>query len=1226
MSSFSSWVNKYRYSTTRGVWTLIARAAFRYAKRTEYIGKEPRFDVIFDLDEILCPELIFNGFINIVADYTTIQKELQDENYYTEKWEPEGTGYSVLKEYRERELALLRIIDELESLLPNPIKTNRPLKEVMESFENGIEKRALRWISEVFGYKKYDGSDVSLYDFADWFDELLDYRLTLDMDREFSKSLGRFLKVPFKNKKETVISPLGLVNFCVDYLTHEREEKTKIKLSKISEDYADLIKELSAEVVCQDTAIRKFVQGLFNGELRNEDNLTGPQASFLFVGPPGVGKTFLAKSAAKYLDRPVKVFQMNEYAQTDSFRGLIGFEETYKNSKPGDLTAYVERNDDAILIFDEIEKAHINTIRLFLSVLEGGKLRDLYTQSEADFTHTIVIFTTNAGRKFYEDKRDIPLSSMSENTLLDALRDEKYNEDGARIPSELLSRLAKGNIIGFDHMNPAKLVPIIKRGMKAGDDIVMEKMGVECVADESVLPYIFLFHMGAKLDARVASARSESFIKDALYQLAERMGEGSVKEFKKLKKNTENIKVHFEVEDSKLAKELTVPPRNANIIIVCNQEDLNNLIFARKDKYNLYHTYAEKKNNTNYKDYITQQIMDHDIDAILVDPFMRGISGKKKKEALIGVVHKNTRGMEVIEWLAGQDMTPPVYCLELKKDHPISYLDKQELQKKGVRDVVRLSEAKNKEGRTKMIEDLVYELFLASKLERLTSKGRAVDYEIGHVIETSEILDEKDPDKSIARTKGTEANIRLVVNNLRLVRSMDPEAQEIFIDDSVIKSEGFDSVIGAEGAKEELRHFLELIEDPKKYRKSGRQASKGLLMYGPPGTGKTKLARALACEADCPFISVTGSQLLSGDKKVSDIFYLARKYAPSVVFIDEIESIADVEISGNPIVKSLLTEMDGFSKTDKPVFVIAATNDAGAPNLGEQNIYLDPALLRRFTKKVYMKYPTREERIKFMKRQQASLKGKAYNLDSLKDKDLKSFADLTVGRSLAEMENVLSLAIGRAADNDGNVTIALLTTCFEESIYGEEHKYSQEHIRITALHEAGHAYVGFVCDAGKKSFLMPEYATIISRGGYLGMVQRKDDEELTGYSRQDLLNLIRVSLAGRASEMVFASDKDSGLTTGASNDLEKASHIAQSMLSRFGMEDGFLVSMPMQAIMQSTLAEKYLNKLNEIIERELQATIDIIKKDKDKVEALADALLDRSRLDTEEMKEILGIK
>ena len=270
-----------------------------------------------------------------------------------------------------------------------------------------------------------------------------------------------------------------------------------------------------------------------------------------------------------------------------------------------------------------------------------------------------------------------------------------------------------------------------------------------------------------------------------------------------------------------------------------------------------------------------------------------------------------------------------------------------------------------------------------------------------------------------------------------------------------------------------------------------------------------------------------------------------------------------------------------------------------------------------------MKWPTKAERKEFLTREQKRLSENDYHLNNLTKDDIESFADMAVGRSIADLVNILNLAIGRAAENDEQVTLSLLVTCYEETLYGEIHYYNREHLKITAIHEAGHAFVGFVCDAGKNSRFMPEYATIISRGGYVGMVRRKIDETLTGYSKSELLQLIRITLAGRAAEMVFAKSADEGLTTGAKEDISAATAVARGLLSSYGMEREFFAAIPTEIMLQSPLADRYYSKLNEILSRELDATVEIIKKNRKKVEKLANALFDRSRLDAKEIKELL---
>ena len=1206
MSIFKTWYEKYRYNTVPAVWELFGLSILPFNQRVHFAEELQDEADVYRVDRILCPELFFGGFLRMVL------YDFAHEEFWNTA-EHQGVGDESWEMNSREKLFFELARDNVEGST-----SKKAIAIILSDLSGDDYSDVLEYILGVYEAVRDDDPDDDPVTFTervrrtcDRLESYTRWKVSNGDNRKFCAALEEFLQAPSLDKDSDVIHVRNLIAFCASYVSGNPEEaQMNRSFSDIITEYSDLRKKVVKDVVAQDSAVRKFINGLFNGEFRDKTVFDAPRATFLFVGPPGVGKTFLASTAGKIMNRPVRFFQMNEYAGENSYNGLIGFEPTWKNAKPGDLTEYVEEHPNAIMIFDEIEKAHKNTIHLFLSILEGGVLRDLCTQKDVDFKDTVVIFTTNAGRKFYESNMDIPLSSLPEQTLIDAIGDDKYNDPGTRIPPEILSRMAKGSIVGFDHIRPSKLIPIIKRGMKDGADAVRNKTGIEVKFDESILPYIFLYHMGEKLDARVAGARSRSFIIDSLYSISERITENK-KELSALTNPDSVITASFRVENSRLANELTVPDRPVNILVVCNQEDYSFLFEHKSDVYKLSHVYAENGKD-DYRDYINRKMTEEDIDAIIVDPYMRGTSRSEKTEKISGIWHSGTKGMEVVEWIRSGSGMPPVYCMDFnrrRKSHSIRFTDVQDLRNRGVRDIIHFSKASNKVQRTDILRNFAYELFLERKYDEMTSKGRTVAFEVGHVMKRSD--------------DGKTVDVDMCITDLKLVRGMDAESQKIFIDDAVRMKGGFDRIIGADKAKEELRSFVKFLKDPGLFRRSGREVSRGLLMYGPPGTGKTMLARALACEADCPFIAIPGSQFADGTRKISEIFALARKYAPSVVCIDEIEAIA--QNMGNPILKELLTEMDGFSKSDKPVFVIASTNAGVEPELGRQNIFLDPALLRRFTRKVYMKMPSRKDRAAFIEQKKKDLHGRTYNLDLLSSGDIAAFADLTAGKSLAELDNVFVFAIGRAAERGEKLTLQLLAGCFEETIYGEEKKYDPAHIRTTALHEAGHAFVGFACNDGTNNRFIPEYATIIARGGYLGLVRQKIDESLAGYSRPELIKLMRINLAGRASEMVFASKEEEGLTTGASNDLEVATIIAENILCRFGMEEGFLPSLSMDMIMRSPLAEKYVNRINEMMKRELDYTVALIKDNKDKVRKLAKALVDRSRLDTEEMKQILGL-
>lgn len=1157
MSTFANWYSEYKLYTDDLIWIVIEKGIS--CLKSVYIYGDTNYKDI-DLSEVLCPELIYVGVL-FMWDRCA---RMEDEEF------------DYISEQSKEELLACRFA--------NAVDYDR-----MESFLNFLCK-------EYCPGKQFLNRSNRMHNLKNSLVDIYKQRLRYNNRNSnvFFESTKRLFDT-YKEKRDE-IAFFTFLKLCEEFQYEEKtdNEEDTIVFSELSQYYVNLRNQLSETIICQDAAIRKFVQGLMKGRMRTDTDNSGPEATYLFVGPPGVGKTFLAETAAKVSGRDYKIFQMNEYAGTQSNEELIGFAKTWKNSREGKLTGFVARHPNAVIVFDEIEKAHINTLHQFLSILEGGFLTDLYTERDVDFTNTILIFTTNAGRDFYEEKKDMLISSISESMIVDALKNDKKPDGTPCMPTEILSRLAKGNIIGFDHMNPAKLVPIIKKGIRQGKEIVRSKLGLECQYDVSVLPYIFLYHLGTQLDARVAATRSRDFIKECMYNLVERIGENPTRFIE-----AGTSQVIFEVENEDVARQFIEPDEKSKVMLVSYRKDRG--LFSPEDndrfvRFDAWDQTDEQGNQIKVKEILTQ----HDISAILIDPFMTGVSLTESQEELEGLMHMNTHGNNVLQWLLKQKDIPPVYALELRNQ--ISLADQMELQRQGVKGILNLINM-DADACKKVVNDLVYELFLASKVDALTSKGRSLEFDIGHRID--------------------ENGITLRLHNFKLITNMSVDAVDVVVGDGKKPEITFEDVIGAENAKEELRKFIRFINEPEMYRRSGLQVSKGILLYGPPGTGKTVLAKALAAEADCPFIATTGAQFVNGSKDISKVFQLARKYAPSVVFIDEIDSFAldrsRTDSVRATILNNLLTEMDGFStRTSKPVFVIAATNAAQMPSVGGNNIFLDTALQRRFTKKVYVDLPNREERLCYLNQCKKKIAAKVYNLNNLLDEELNEFSRLTAGHSIAEMENVINIALGRAAESNENVTKELLINCFEESVYGEKLKISEHHLLTTALHEAGHAFLGF--ENGERFY--PEYATLVARANYLGMVAHNIEDDYCGYSKDDYRKQIRMKLAGRAAEIVF-NGPDEGLTTGAGSDLEGATYCAAAILSRYGMEEGYMPVISMDTMLKSPLAETYYTKLNEILETELKNTIRIIEDNKDKLERLAEALIEKSRLETEEMYEVL---
>ena len=358
----------------------------------------------------------------------------------------------------------------------------------------------------------------------------------------------------------------------------------------------------------------------------------------------------------------------------------------------------------------------------------------------------------------------------------------------------------------------------------------------------------------------------------------------------------------------------------------------------------------------------------------------------------------------------------------------------------------------------------------------------------------------------------------------------------------------FADVAGEDEAKELLSEIVDFLHDPEKYREIGAKLPKGALLVGPPGTGKTLLAKAVAGEANVPFFSIAGSEFVEmfvgrGAAKVRDLFKQANEKAPCIVFIDEIDTIGkkrDGQIGGNDereqTLNQLLTEMDGFDGS-KGVVVLAATNRPDS---------LDPALLRpgRFDRQIYVGLPD-------IKGREAILKVHAKKKPLAEDVSLSEVARATAGFTGADLENLLNEAALLAAREDKRfISMSDLHEAMLKVIAGPEKKSRvvTEHARrLTAYHEAGHAIVIHQLDSQDPVHQI----TIVPRGPAGGMTISLPSEDKAYLSRKELEERIAVCLGGRVAEQVVLGD----ISTGASSDIQKASQIARSMVTKYGMSD-----------------------------------------------------------------------
>lgn len=871
--------------------------------------------------------------------------------------------------------------------------------------------------------------------------------------------------------------------------SRDTKEKSEFNLNDEIDKIRLIKDELSKKVRGQNYAISTVTEAIFDADVfaANNEERKAPLLSFLFVGPSGVGKTYLANILGNQLKKEILTVDLS--ASFD-----------YKS-----INSFCRKNKDGIIIFDEIDKAPASIHHLFLQILDEGRLEEI------SFKDNIVILTTNAGKSLYEDTTRRNLSNVSKRVILEALRTDINSVTGQpEFPECITTRFANGYVILFNHLEPYALMSIVRDEIEQQIKLFENTTGINVEYNPTEIASTVLYNSGGVSDARTLKGTAKSIIVKELYDAVAKIPA-------KERINIKNISLVVDSDntDSKVKALFSITQPTTCLIF---SDSINDSVFAGISGKN--------------RDFIcTSEVsefkkgLQNIVDFVVIDPLC---NCKKSENIPSDIEDYKSDGNDVFKYMSEYYSDVPVYILNSEHKDEDEFAT---LISKGAKGVVEYSVGGESEFR-EALKILILNSLINNSAYSLTRANKSLNYNCAQYI--------------------SQSGITISFECLTLKQNLSSADNSTVMFGNCDSGETFDDVIGCKAAKEAMKDICDCIKNQREYLLSGRKIPKGILMYGKPGTGKTMLARALANEVGAAFIPTNATSFYNKyvgqtEENIRNLFATARKYAPAVLFVDEVDGIAKNRTGESSMrhsedaLTTFLAQMDGFVKDDsRPVFVVAATNYSIDGNDGPA---LDPAFVRRFDKRVYFDYPDTDDRFEMFS---VLLEKHGVNFEGNHNQVLKNLAARSAGMSNADIVSMLDCFI---RSNYGKApTPASIMDAIDSFRYGEIKTFDDNIVKQTAYHEAGHALVYRLL--GKT----PSYLTIVSRGNFGGYMAHESNDGKAGYTYNELLDNICVSLAGRCSETLVYGD-DFGNNTGASSDIENARNTLKAALEDYAMGD-----------------------------------------------------------------------
>lgn len=1134
------------------LYTADLRKKGSYIEETD-ARRADEYTRLFRVLKLEDPENGNSPWLELLLDCVGLDKPYVSNNVYTGRYSPASLY-----------VALLYLILDTEKLMDEYVKQREKLvfnkNEIQVALRNSFEYKVLR--ERFMDLEAIDLSEIRFRN-GDLAAQEANSRLVMESKtyKQMKEYIKRGNRTLIDLYDELIVNPVyrgELLTISGPYVNPHikavlKVDNEDISMQQLVMQSTAISIELKDVIIGQDEAINKLEKAYFHTEknVRLNRKKRGPRNVYLFAGPPGVGKTLMAETFAGKLGIPYKRFNMAGYSGKDSVEEIAGISTFWKSAKPGVMTSFVKDNPRCVLLFDEIEKAHSTVVRLFLQVLDEGACFDRFYDGNISFENAIIIFTTNAAKQLYRERNHENLTLLPDRVVIDALeKDINPETKSPYFPPEIVSRMSSHTIIMFNHLEADVIRKVIQKDVEKQLADTEKIYGYDMRTGSGFLAATIQFSAGVNADARNASKLGGKVIDRELYEFLALVEEKHGLDKKDL---ISQIQWDFDLEDAtEEIKEFYFGEQNCVIAVygqvnveVCEQLQKNNVQVKATTDTDSFMEIIRKEN-------VILALVDYE-------------AGLDKEDKSLSIVDTHTEGKALFEAVRKDSPDISVYILCSENGYQYSEREKLELKNSGAEDFI------DRDNLSRRLEEIYGDVCCRKAIETLALR---------HQVLTYETRNELDIDRKLGK---------IIFYNLRLELAIDAEDKSVLLSEDLRPHKKWEDICVADDVKKELTFFIHYLQNPKEYIRKGVRVPKGVLMYGPPGTGKTSLAKVVATESDINFLAMSADQLIQGGAAdVHNLFRVARKYAPAVLFLDEIDAIgANRGQSGvSATLNALLTEMDGFKKVDnKPVFIMAATNLGG---------FIDPALARRFDRTFCVDLPDKEGRRWILER----LLKKHGKLFDISENELTSIADRSVGMSPAALENVVETALREGIRSNRVVDDAILDDIFEKCRYGENEEVSSvDEIRHTAYHEAGHALIQMYY--GKK----PDYLSVVARGNMGGYVLNTEREYHP--TRDKLLQRICAMLGGRAAELEFGY----GLTPGASSDLQKATDLAKAMVCELGMyeEEVGLAVLSKDELQTCPAAAKQVNL---ILSEQLRTARSIIDEKRDAMKRLVDAVMD----------------